>query len=182
MASVGCSNFLSFIVFFKTKPREWPIFYIRPVPPLSHASPSWKGKRGGEYREKANGKLVFSCHLFSLLLNVPRALEAWPAQSVADREGCDLFPSPNALRWHVAKDPDGKAPNKKAVLAHGFRPWRRGTALAATDCSGTSRGSFMTLSHPSRHLGRSLITPNDSVSTAMAKSSVSPPWPGTAQS
>lgn len=30
----------------------------------------------------------------------------------------------------------------------------------------------MTLSHPSRHLGRGLITSNDSVSTVMAKSSV----------
>lgn len=38
----------------------------------------------------------------------------------------------------------------------------------------------MTLSHPSRYLGQGLIASNDSVSTAMAKASVIPPWPGMA--
>lgn len=38
----------------------------------------------------------------------------------------------------------------------------------------------MTLSHPSRSVGQGLITSNDSISTAMAKSSVIPPWPGVA--
>lgn len=55
------------------------------------------------------------------------------AQSVVDRKGCDLFLSPNALQWHVARDPDGKAPNKKAMLAHGLR------ALAQGHCLGSCR-------------------------------------------
>lgn len=38
----------------------------------------------------------------------------------------------------------------------------------------------MTLFHPSHYLGRRLITSNDPVSVAMAKSPVILPWPGMA--
>lgn len=51
---------------------------------------------------------------------------------------------------------------------------------AVANSSKTSSGSFTTLFHPSCHLGKGRIASNDSVSTAMAKSSVILPWPGTA--
>lgn len=52
---------------------------------------------------------------------------------------------------------------------------------AIANSSGTSSGSFTTLSHPSCYLRGGLIASNDSVSAAMTKSSVILPWPGTAQ-
>lgn len=50
---------------------------------------------------------------------------------------------------------------------------------AIANSSGTS--SFTTRFPPSRNLGRGLIASNDSSLTAMAKSSVTLPWAGTAQ-
>lgn len=59
-------------------------------------------------------------------------------------------------------------------------PYRHSEDATASSIR-TSSGASTTLSHPSRCLGRGLITSNDSTSTATAKSSVILPWAGAAK-
>lgn len=188
-------SFLHSISKAKARKSPWrPVFHIQPRPSPEPFFPA-RGPNREEGREvqrqKANRKSVFSgpaCSLFSS--TYPKHWKGCLAESQLTRKDTISFLPSHALEWHVARGPNGKAPNKKAILAHGTSGFGTGTVLAelchhlgnaTANSGGTSSGSFTTLSHPSCYLGRGLIASNDFVSTAMAKSSVILPWPGTAQ-
>lgn len=67
-------------------------------------------------------------------------------------------------------------------LGRGALPWQNYTNISRAQLPAPAELPAGALQpnrfHPNRYLGRGLITPNDSVAIAMAKSSVILPWPG----
>lgn len=94
--------------------------------------PVLKREEGRGVQRKSKSQIsVFWPTCFLSFSTGPKHWKHHLAQSVVNREGCDLFLSPNTLQWHVARDPNGKASNKKAMLAHGLMALAQGHCLGS---------------------------------------------------
>lgn len=143
---------------------------------------------GGEVKAERRRVLsrIFWAHLFSSQHTQSVGSVALLCVPISQGGLCLFFPParPDGVLLEI---PVGKPQIEKPSLLLELQAWQRGTSLAelhqhfqdaTASSSRTSSGSFTTLCHPNRYLGRGLITSNDSVAIAMAKSSVILPWPG----
>lgn len=117
------------------------VFHPAPPPPTpSHSSlpAGWRGRGAGKEERKQTINEDYSASLafssFPHTQNVGRL----PLQCQYSTGKFVIFLPSNASEWHVARDPNGKAPNRKAILARGAPGLGIG-ALPWQSCAGASR-------------------------------------------